>query len=114
MCNSPEDTVDYWEKLIQFVCDLGVRVFASAGMRIQDFFVFFLTLIYYYTKYMISGVQPHGYGLKQGQELSKCAITKEIHGRVCAVLSCLWCDYVSLDDFPQFDFVESECLDELG
>jgi len=90
-------------------------IFSSVGKGYKVFFlIFFLTPIYYCTKYITSSMQPRGYGLKQGQELSKCATTKEIHEKVRAVLSCLWCDYVSLDGFPQSDFVECECLDKLG
>jgi len=60
-------------------------------------------------------VQPCGYGLKQGWQLSKCAMTKEITwGFLVQFLSCLWCDYVLLDGFSQSDFVEHEYLDKVG
>ena len=63
MYNSPEDTVDYWGELIRFFMRFGSRCIAFGGKGIQVFFFFVLTPIYYYTRYIISGMQPCGYGL---------------------------------------------------
>ena len=68
MYNSPEDTVDYWGELIRFFVRFGSRCIAFGGKGIQVFFFFFfLTPIYYYTMYIIDGVQPCGYGLRNGE-----------------------------------------------
>ena len=66
MQNSPKDTVDYWGELIRFCVRFGGGCISSGGKGIQVFFLFFLTPIYYYTMYIINGVQPCGYGLRNG------------------------------------------------
>ena len=94
----------------------GSARIAFGGKGIQVFFFFFFLIpIYYYTRYIISGMQPCGYGLRnRGRIYLSVCNDKGTYMVGSCILFWLWCDCVLLDGFSQSNFVECKYLDELG